>query len=160
MMDRLQQAMDFAYGAKYSRGTNERHIVKLPVAPRFIYIDPPPGTNLRPGDFISEVELVEQDLAARQHKTMIAEFKERLEWATWKVGATLRRGVSRHKKALPRPKEGWSLVVRPLTPGQGDGYGEAFVAKPDGSRRELNSEEAYNLHRQRPRRRRKWRNVY
>lgn len=121
---------------------------------------PPPGTNLRPGDFISEIDLVEKDIAERQHKTMIAEFKERLEWATWKVGASLRRGVSRFVKAPPKPKEGYSLVVRPLTPGVGDGYGEAFVAKPDGSRRELNSEEAYNLHRQRTRRRRKWPTAY
>lgn len=159
-MDRLAQAMEFAYGARYSRGTGERHIVKLPMAPRFVYIDPPPGTNLRPGDFISEVDVVEKDLAERQHKVLIEEFKERMDWATWKVGTTLRRGISRHKKAPRRPQEGWSLVVRPLTPGKGDGYGEAFVAKPDGSTRELNSEEAYNLHRQRSRRRRKWPKVY
>lgn len=71
------------------------------------------------------------------------------------VGKSLRRGVSRHKSAPRKPKDGWSLVVRPLTPGQGDGYGEAYVAQPDGSRRQLTEDEQYYLYRQRPRKRRR-----
>lgn len=69
------------------------------------------------------------------------------------------KGIRRSSRTVHpprRPKEGWSLVVKSLggkdAPGQPP---EAYVAMPDGGRRELNEDERLYLERQTPRPRRK-----
>lgn len=60
------------------------------------------------------------------------------------------KGISRaslRTQPPKRPKEGWSLVVRPA--GRGQDY-EPFVAKPDGTRRALNEDESLYLRRMKP----------
>ena len=77
------------------------------------------------------------------------------------AGASLsRRNLRTHSP--PRPKAGWSLVVRPLGAakaakrlGRAPEVQEPYVAQPDGSRRPLTEDERFLVDRQTPRPRRK-----
>ncbi len=71
-----------------------------------------------------------------------------MKWA--QVGQSI-SNESRARQAPQRPKEGWSVVVRPA--GRGVEF-EPFVARPDGSRRPLSSDEDLYINRMKPLRRR------
>lgn len=60
---------------------------------------------------------------------------------------------SRARQAAKRPKDGWSVVVRPA--GRGVEF-EPFVARPDGSRRPLSSDEELYIDRMKPLTRRRF----
>lgn len=70
------------------------------------------------------------------------------------AGAGLSRS-SRKKAAPKRPEAGWGLLVTPLGKGARGGRQQAFVAAPDGSRRELTEDERVHVERQQPRPRHK-----
>ena len=65
-------------------------------------------------------------------------------WA--QVGQSISK-ESLTKQAPKRPAEGWSIVVRPA--GRGVEF-EPFVARPDGSRRPLTSDEELYIDRMKP----------
>ena len=89
-------------------------------------------------------------MAERQEAGRVAEFTQRLEMNMGRFATGLAQ-VSRMRVAPPRPKEGWSLLVKPL----GAGAPEPFVAKPDGSARALSQMESEYQERMRVKPRRK-----
>lgn len=131
-----------------AEGVGERHVKILPQQPKFKFMKPPKDGSLAPGDMISEVEDVEEQLAEQEESHMIQEFREKLAYNTGKVGANISR-KSRAKHAPERPKDGWSLVVNPI------GSGKPYVAQPDGGQRDLTEDEELYLQRQKPRARRR-----
>jgi hypothetical protein len=134
-------------------GTGERYTAALPTEPSFEVVhDELPAERVPPAAVAADVA-AESD---RREAALLREFAANLRVASGGVGAGLWQR-SRVTDAPRRPAAGWGLLVKPLgnaggavVPAQG-----AYVAAPDGSRRELNADEAALLHSQRVKPRRK-----
>jgi|APGre2960657444_1045066.scaffolds.fasta_scaffold04069_1 hypothetical protein len=134
------------------QGTGERFVATTPSYPSFVSVP-----DDLPAEQVPRAGGAAGDTSGDIERHMYREFAERLQRNTAQMGvegpdapgAGLWQ-ASRVKSAPSRPKQGWSLLVKPL-----GAPGSAYVAQPDGSRRELNSDESDLLKGQRIRRRRK-----
>jgi len=118
-------------GTNKRRGSGEAHVKAMPSQPRYVFL-----SEEEKNDYVDIETRLLQDSALEEEK-LVAEFKERLEFNTFKRGKDLERRVSRHKTAPRRPKEGWTFVVKPL-----DANGaEPFAVEPSGKRRDLTESE-------------------
>jgi hypothetical protein len=154
-------------------GSGEKHIVTVPSYPNYAEADTAVVmTRLeavvgKPISEISEEDLtpeiaqevlgvkpqaaLEEDLAQKEETNLIEEFKRALDYNLGKTGQGLSR-TSRKTAAPQRPKEGWSLLVKPLGKETDE---HPYVSGPDGVKRELTEDEALMVERQTPRPRRR-----
>ena len=172
-LEELRNRMEGAvWGCHEATGSGERHIVTVPSYPAYAEADiqsvmsrleaavGKSASEIQDEDLTPEIaqqvlgikphSLVEEDLAAAEEANLIEEFKRAIEFNMGKAGSTVSRKNRRHA-APKRPEEGWSLAVTPLGPGAGVPY----IAQPDGTRRELNIDEALLVERKTPKPRRK-----
>jgi hypothetical protein len=149
-------------------GSGEKHIVTVPSYPNYAEADTEAVmTRLEAvvGKSISEISeedltpeiaqevlgvkpqaVLEDDLAQKEEANLINEFKRALDYNLGKTGQGISR--SNRKTAAPqRPKEGWSLLVKPLGKETEE---KPYVSGPDGTKRELNEDEALMVERQTP----------
>jgi hypothetical protein len=161
-MTKLSEAMENRSEAPpVERGNGEEFVETMPLRPNFEVV---------PDDVPAAMMPVEVSEAARKassdklDRVMIGEFVARLRRNTGDVGATLLRGKSRVRHALPRPAGGWPLLVKPLGFGQNTEWvargappeATPFVALPSGERRELTADEKDMVASQRVKPRRKF----
>lgn len=140
-------------------GTGEVFVSTTPTFPSFVVVP-----DDLPSERVPKPTQRNVDVSGAREKELFEDFQERLGRNTALVGldgpdapgAKLLVG-SRITGAPRRPAGGWSLVVKPLGEGTNaqDKSKEAFVAQPDGSRRELNPHEEAMLRGQRVKPRRK-----
>lgn len=172
--EELRELMeDEIWGCREATGAGERHFVNLPSYPAYKELDTDKVMSRleavlgRPIDEISEEDLTpevaqsvlgvksaaqwEEDLAAKEERHLVEEFKAALDFNLGRSGQGISRD-SRRTVALTRPEEGWSLVVTPLGKGVGEG---PYVATPQGKRRELTGDEQLLVKRKTPKRRRR-----
>ncbi|KAG7670767.1 hypothetical protein Ndes2437A_g04390 [Nannochloris sp. 'desiccata'] len=154
-------------------GSGEQHIVTVPSYPNYAEADTAAVmTKLEAvvGKSVSEISeedltpeiaqevlgvkpqaALEEDLAQKEEANLIEEFKRALDYNLGKTGQGLSR-MNRRTAAPQRPKEGWSLLVKPLG---NETEEQPYVSGPDGVKRELTEDEALMVERQTPRPRRR-----
>ena len=140
-------------------GTGEAFVSTTPTFPSFRVVP-----DDLPSERVPKPTQRNVDVSGAREAELFEDFQERLGRNTALLGldgpnapgAGLHLG-SRITAAPRRPAGGWSLVVKPLGEGTNtqDESKEAFVAQPDGSRRELNPHEEALLRGQRVKPRRK-----
>lgn len=170
-LDHIQELMEEeVFHCDEAVGSGERHYTILPSYPNYKEMDNRTILNRleaklgRRVDQISEEDLtpelardvlglvsqqeVEAELAVREEASLVEQFKRSLEYNMGKVGKGIKR-ASRKSHAPRRPRNGWSLVVRPLGESKDphEQAQQAYVAKPDGSRRALTDDEMLYLRR-------------
>lgn len=91
-------------------------------------------------------EEAEEILARKKDALQVSNFEKKLDFNMGRTGTSISR-QSRRGSAPPKPKEGWSFVVKPLGKKSTE---KAYVAGPSGERRELNADEKLLLERQEP----------
>jgi len=171
----IRKLMEHVLQAKKAIGSGERHIVEIPSYPAYAKVQEKDiisglekvlgksANDIKPEEITREVahkavgikpvEEIEEEVAARQEKGLVEEFRLKLDYNLGLVATTISRD-SRRTKAPTRPKEGWSLVVNPVGK-ETKAKHQVYVAQPDGSRRELTEDEKFYIERKKPRPRRK-----
>jgi hypothetical protein len=161
------------WGCNEPTGSGEKHIVTVPSYPNYAEADTAAVmTRLEAvvGKSVSEISeedltpeiaqkvlgvkpqaMLEDDLAEKEEANLIEEFKRALEYNLGKTGQGISR-LNRRIAAPQRPKEGWSLLVKPLGKETEE---KPYVSSPDGVKRELTEDEALMVERQTPRPRRR-----
>jgi Eukaryotic mitochondrial regulator protein len=154
-------------------GSGEKHIVTVPSYPNYAEADMAavmtrleaalgkPISEISEEDLTPEIAqhvlgvkpqaILEEDLADKEEANLIEEFKRALDYNLGKTGQGISR-LNRKTAAPQRPKEGWSLLVKPLGK---EAEEKPYVSGPDGVKRELNEDEALMVERQTPRPRRR-----
>jgi len=176
---------DMAFPCKEAAGSGERHFVTLSSFPAYAEIETSTllkrleevvgkqADDIEPEELtpdiarqvfgVKSVEELQEELAEKEEASLVAEFQKALEFNLERIGQGLSKG-NRRIDVPKRPKEGWSLLVTPLGHNKDTGVKDMggmqaervpFVARPDGSRRELNADEALLIERKTPRPRRR-----
>lgn len=142
----LREIARKAYGPGYAKGNGERHIAFVPTYPRYKLVSPEEVEDVQTPSY---EELV-QKRSREEEDVLVQEFKERLDFNTGVTGKGLSR-QSRFINAPRRPKEGWSLMIKPL----GKNAPAEYVGLPDGTQREPNEDELLFIRQKMPRLRRR-----
>lgn len=155
-----------------ARGSGEQHVVTMPSFPNYAEVSTETVISRlesalgKSADEITDEDItpeltqhvlgakspavLEHEIAAKEERQLITEFRDALNYNMGKIAKGLERG-SGHTTTPRRPKGGWSLLVTPLG-SKGD---HPFVAQPDGLQRPLGEDERVLVNRKTPRRRRR-----
>eukprot|EP00892_Ulva_mutabilis_P009712 jgi/Ulvmu1/7112/UM034_0018.1 len=127
----------------YARGTAEKYIPFLQTMPNFQELPAAAAAAAEGNEYDAAVAEATRLMDASE----IAEFKRNLSWALQETGQSIQREPRKRGErgnTLPRkPEAGWPILVTPLH--AAGRRGTSFVARPDGSRRELSDDEALYL---------------
>ena len=126
----LEARFEAVFGTS-ERGAGERYYVDVPTYPSFEVLTAEEAKERTPG-----LKVDPEKLAMREEKELVRAFKEKLDYNTGVIGASLKK-ESRRTHAAKRPKGGFGLLVTPL----GKDAPEPYVAEADGTKRPLNDDE-------------------
>jgi hypothetical protein len=126
----LEARFEAVFGTS-ERGAGERYYVDVPTYPSFEVLTAEEANERTPG-----LKVDPEKLAMREERELVRAFKEKLDYNTGVIGASLKK-ESRRTHAAKRPKGGFGLLVTPL----GKDAPEPYVAEADGTKRPLNDDE-------------------
>jgi len=126
----LEARFEAVFGTS-ERGAGERYYVDVPTYPSFEVLTAEEANERTPG-----LKVDPEKLAMREERELVRAFKEKLDYNTGVIGASLKK-ESRRTHAAKRPKGGFGLLVTPL----GKDATEPYVAEADGTKRPLNDDE-------------------
>jgi hypothetical protein len=126
----LEARFEAVFGTS-ERGAGEQYYVDVPTYPSFEVLTAEEANERTPG-----LKVDPEKLAMREERELVRAFKEKLDYNTGVIGASLKK-ASRRTHAAKRPKGGFGLLVTPL----GKDAPEPYVAEADGTKRPLNDDE-------------------
>lgn len=118
-------------GRRDADGVGERHIAEYDEYPNYRVVTD--AMRLERDVAREQAELDRRTV--REERLIFSEMRDNFSRITERAGLDARK---RHKRQPTKPAGGWEYLIEPL---DAEGDDAAFVARPDGSRRELNESE-------------------
>ena len=151
----LNVGMQKWFGSVYDEGDGEKHLEMKTSEPRFRIGDMVFG-NLALSSKEAAAKTASNTRSASTPAARLERFRERLDWNMLRTGPTISR-KPRSAMNIKRPKEGWSIVVTPMRSvrkaqdtANEKPLTKPYVARRDGTQRELTDDEMLYLRRMKP----------